>query len=97
MALITCGGCLDAVFESSTVACPVCGRCPHCGSPRVGKADLADQSTCRSCGGPICASCGRCKGCGNLRVFDVGRCNCQHPTSDTIKAVEQSFGLEPDR
>jgi hypothetical protein len=92
--LIQCQDC-QAVHESTlTAACPVCGRCPACGRRRVSRQQLADESTCRSCGVPYCAGCGRCHICGKVRLFEVGVCPCGYPdSSEQIVLVERYFGL----
>jgi hypothetical protein len=91
--LIRCGGC-EAVHESTLPACPSCGRCPACGRRRVPAGELTAYVTCRVCGAPMCAACGRCHGCGALRLFDVGACECGHPSDrERVVAVERHFGF----
>ena len=94
MSLIRCGGC-NAVHESNLTACPVCGRCPHCGDRRVSASQRSALSTCCNCGTPFCDNCGRCHVCGVLRDFGVGPCECGHPNDPKcIEAVERHFALK---
>jgi hypothetical protein len=93
MALIKCDAC-DAIHESTLPVCPVCGRCPCCGTRRVSKRELAEHSACPTCGAPYCSGCGRCHHCGALRFADMEAHSCGFPVDpEKVRSVEESFGL----
>lgn len=93
MALINCGGC-DTILESTLRACPGCGRCPGCGTRRVDDRRLEEMSACSTCRAPYCSGCGRCHACGQLRRFDVGACDCTHPSDpERLAKTEKAFRL----
>jgi hypothetical protein len=97
MALIQCGGC-EAVHESTLPVCPVCGRCPCCGTRRVSKRELAEQADCPVCEVPYCSGCGRCHTCGAVRYSGIEPHTCGFPTDpEKVRSVEESFGLRRRR
>lgn len=93
MALIKCGGC-ESVHESTLVVCPVCGRCPRCGTKRA--PDLKKFGDCRECQAPYCSGCGRCHRCGSVRPTDLPPCSCGHPTDkEGLAQTEKAFAIAP--
>jgi hypothetical protein len=93
MTLIRCDGC-SGVHASTTAACLQCGRCPGCGRRRLSKAELAAQSACPACNGPLCGACARCHVCGALRTFDLPACDCGHPHDpEKLRRTEAVFGI----
>jgi hypothetical protein len=93
MALIKCPGC-DAIHDSTSPACPGCGRCPYCGDRRVSKRELAEQTACAACGVPYCSGCGRCHACGAVRFSEMGPHTCGFPANkEKVHTVEDNCGL----
>jgi hypothetical protein len=95
MALIKCGGC-ESIYESNLTVCPVCARCPGCGTKRA--PHINKVGDCPKCQAPYCSGCGRCHVCGSTRPTDLPPCSCGHPKDlEKLARTEEAWALTKRR